>query len=88
MERGIRMNIEDTGGTALQASAVVHLAQATPEPFRRATWLCFDHLTVNPIDGGVENLGGYSVAPDDPGIGAHPNEGAMGDPVAVYTLDA
>ena len=88
MEAGIRMNIEDTGGTALQASAVVHLAQATAEPFRRATWLCFDHLTVDPIEGGVRNEGGYATAPTEPGIGAHPNEAAMGDPVAVYTLGA
>ena len=86
MEAGIRMNIEDTGGTALQASAVVHLAQSTPEPFRRATWLCHDHLTVDPIRGGARNEGGYSTAPTEPGIGAHPDESAMGEPVAVHTI--
>lgn len=84
IQSGIRMNIEDTGGTALQASAVVHLAQSTPEPFRRATWLCFDHLTHNPIDGGVENLGGWSVAPEAAGIGAAPDMAALGEPVAIH----
>jgi len=87
VEAGIRMNIEDTGGTALQASAAVHLAQATPEPFRRATWLCHDHLTVDPVEGGARNEGGHSSASTEPGLGAHPIETAMGDPVAVHTGD-
>ncbi|MEM7321828.1 MAG: mandelate racemase/muconate lactonizing enzyme family protein [Actinomycetota bacterium] len=87
LEAGIRMNIEDTGGTRLQATAVVHLAQATPEPFRRATWLCFDHLTVDPIRGGVVNRGGTSEAPDGPGIGAEPDEDNLGRPTAVYSLE-
>ena len=86
-EAGIQMNIEDTGGTSLQATAAVHLAQATPEPIRRATWLCFDRLTRNPVEGGVVNVGGWATAPDESGIGAHPDEAALGDPVAVYTLE-
>ena len=87
MEAGIRMNIEDTGGTALQASAVVHLAQSTPEPLRRATWICYDRLRRNPVEGGAVNVDGWAVAPAEPGIGAHPDEAALGDPVAVYALD-
>jgi L-alanine-DL-glutamate epimerase-like enolase superfamily enzyme len=84
LQTGIRMNIEDTGGTRLQATAVVHLAQATPEPFRRATWLCFDHLTHDPIGSGVSNDGGWAVAPDRPGIGVEPDPSALGEPVAVH----
>ena len=87
MDAGIRMNIEDTGGTGLQASAVVHLAQATPEPLRRATWICYDRLTRNPVEGGAVNDGGWAVAPSEPGIGAHPDGAALGDPIAVFTLD-
>lgn len=84
---GIRMNIEDTGGTTLQATAAVHLAQATPEPFRRATWLCVEHLTHDPIEGGARNVGGWSAAPDTAGIGAEPDVGALGDPVACYAVE-
>ena len=84
IEAGIRMNIEDTGGTRLQATAVVHLAQSTPEPFRRATWLCYDHLTVDPVPEGVTNDGGVATAPDAPGIGAMVDTGALGEPVTVY----
>ncbi|CAN5797538.1 mandelate racemase/muconate lactonizing enzyme family protein [soil metagenome] len=87
LQAGIQMNIEDTGGTALSATAMVHLAQSTPTPFRRATWLCFDQLTGNPIDGGVTNDAGWATAPDAPGIGAQPFDEALGDPVAAYALD-
>ena len=87
-EAGIRVNIEDTGGTSLQASAAVHLAHATPEPLRRATWLCFDHLTHNPVVGGAINDGGWSEAPMMPGIGAEPDTGALGEAAAVYEASA
>ena len=87
MGAGIRMNIEDTGGTALQASAVVHLAQSTPEPLRRATWICYDRLKRNPVEGGAVNVDGWAVAGDKPGMGAYPDKAALGDPVAVYALD-
>ncbi len=84
LDAGIRMNIEDTGGTTLQATAAVHFAQSTPEPFRRATWMCVEHLTTDPVEGGARNDGGWAAAPDGPGIGAFPDEAALGDPVAVY----
>ena len=85
IEAGIQLNIEDTGGTTLQATAGVHLAQATPEPFRRATWLCFDKLTHNPVDAGAVNQDGWTVAPELPGIGAVPDVDALGEPIAVYS---
>jgi L-alanine-DL-glutamate epimerase-like enolase superfamily enzyme len=87
LDAGIRMNIEDTGGTTLQASAAVHLAQATPEPFRRATWMCVEHLTHDPVEAGARNLGGWAAAPDGPGIGAFPDVVALGEPVATYRLE-
>ena len=84
LEAGIRMNVEDTGGTRLSASAAVHLAQTVPEPFRRATWLCFDHLTVDPVVGGAVNDGGWSASPSGVGIGAEPDEQALGEPLATF----
>lgn len=55
IEASVQMNIEHTGGMALQATAAVHLAQATPEPFRRATWMCVEHLTHGPVNGRARN---------------------------------
>ena len=87
LEAGLRMNIEDTGGTRLQATAVVHLSQTVPEPFHRATWLCFDHLTVDPVPVGVDNDHGWACAPGTVGIGAQPDLDALGAPIAQYKLE-
>ena len=84
LDAGIRMNIEDTGGTTLQATAAVHLAQATPEPFRRATWMCVEHVTSDPVLGGARNDGGWAEAPEGEGLGAIPDLDAIGTPVARY----
>ena len=54
----------------------------TPEPIRRAIRLCYDQLTLNPVDGGIINDDGWTVAPHEPGIGAQPDEAALGDPVS------
>ena len=64
------------------------LAHATPEPFRRATWLCFDKLTRNPVEAGAVNQGGWTVAPELPGIGAFPDVDALGEPIAAYAADS
>lgn len=84
IDAGIQMNIEDTGGTTLQATAAVQLAQSTPEPFRRATWMCVEHLTRDPVERGARNERGWTTAPVDPGLGAEPDVAALGEPVACY----
>ncbi len=85
VEAGIRMNIEETGGSALADTAAVHLAQATPASHRRATWLCHDMLSVDPIEGGARNHGGTTSPPDSPGLGATPDMERLGDPIATYS---
>lgn len=84
VEAGMRMNIEETGGSALADTAAVHLAQATPVSHRRATWLCHDMLSVDPVLGGARNDSGATRAPESPGLGVEPDLDALGDPVAVY----
>ena len=85
MTAGLRLNIEDSGGSVLSASAAVQLAAATPAPYRRATWLCHDMLTLDVAPGqGARNDGGVTEAPDLPGIGVEPSLEVLGEPVAVY----
>ena len=82
---GIRMNIEDTGGTVLADTAAVHLAQATNPIFRRATWLCHDMCEPDIAPGqGARNTYGETSAPDLPGIGVEPEISGLGQPVAQY----
>jgi len=81
---GIRMNIEDTGGSVIGDTAAVHLAQATPKTHRRGTWLCHDMITLDTAQGGARNEGGVTQAPDLPGLGVEPIPAVLGKPVAVY----
>lgn len=81
---GVRMNIEETGGSALADTAAVHLAQATPASHRRGTWLCHEMLSVDPVRGGARNREGRTSIPDGPGLGAEPDMEALGEPVAVF----
>ena len=81
---GIRMNIEETGGSVLADTGAVHLAAATPATHRRATWLCHNMLTVDLAEGGARNDGGVTHAPEAPGLGVEPRPEILGDPVAVY----
>ena len=83
---GLRMNIEETGGSALADTGAVHLAQATPASHRRATWLCHDMLTIDPVVGGARNQRGVTSIPNAPGLGAAPDLDVLGDPVAVYRV--
>ena len=83
VQNGIRMNIESTGGTALADTVAVHLAQSTSPRHLRATWLCHEMLTVDPIEAGARNLGGFTRAPESPGLGAEPIVEEL-EPVATY----
>ena len=82
---GWSMHIEDVGGSALADTAALHLAASTPEPNRLASWLCHEHLAVDPVPGqGARNEGGSAILPTAPGLGVVPDEAALGEPVARY----
>lgn len=82
---GLRMNIEETGGSVLADTAAVHLAQSTPVTHRRGTWLCHDMLTVDTAPGqGARNEMGQTVAPELAGLGVEPDLSVLGSPVASY----
>jgi len=86
MSVGWQMHIEDVGGTALADTAALHLAAATPAAFRMASWVCYDHLAIDPVPGqGARNFGGFATPPSAPGLGVTPDTDTLGDPVAVYT---
>ncbi|MEN8221303.1 MAG: enolase C-terminal domain-like protein [Pseudomonadota bacterium] len=81
---GIRMNIEDTGGSVISDTAVIHLAMATPETHRHATWDCSALHSVVTADGGYIRENGKATLPDSPGLGIEPRMEVLGEPVAVY----
>ena len=82
---GWQMHIEDVGGSALADTAAIHLASATPEANRLASWLCHDHLALDPVPGqGARNDGGFVVPPSRPGLGVVPDADIIGAPASVY----
>ena len=82
---GWRMHIEDVGGTVLADTAALHLALATPEENRLASWLCHPHLADDPMPGqGARNEGGFAKLPNAPGLGVTPDVDWLGESTAVY----
>ena len=79
------MHVEDTGGTVIADTAALHLALATPEEHRLASWLCQPHLRDDPAPRqGARNDAGSIRLPDAPGLGVAPDEGWLGEPWEVY----
>ena len=82
---GWQMHIEDVGGSALADTAAIHLAASTPDANRLASWLCHEHLSVDPVPGqGARNVDGFATPPATPGLGLAPDLQALGEPVASY----
>ena len=62
-----------------------YLNRYTPAANRLASWLCHDHLAVDPVPGqGVRNVAGAMTPPDGPGLGVVPDPDYLGEPYAVY----
>jgi L-alanine-DL-glutamate epimerase-like enolase superfamily enzyme len=81
---GLRMNIEETGGTIIAGTAAVHLAVATPLRYRLATSDSTRLHTVVPAQGGYVFEQGKAMLSDAVGLGVSPQIEALGDPIAVY----
>ncbi|MEX0311085.1 MAG: mandelate racemase/muconate lactonizing enzyme family protein [Tateyamaria sp.] len=85
LAHGIDMFVMATGGTVLADTEALHLAATIPDAHCHAVWACQDMITVDIAGGrGPRNVDGHLHLPETPGLGVHPDEDALGDPVAVY----
>jgi len=85
LAHGIDMFVMATGGSVLADTEALHLAATIPDDNCHAVWACQDMLTVDIASGrGPRNIDGHLHLPETPGLGVHPDEEALGDPVAVY----
>ena len=85
LAHGIDMFVMATGGSVLADTEALHLAATIPDDNCHAVWACQDMLTVDIASGrGPRNTDGHLHLPEAPGLGVHPDEDALGDPVAVY----
>ena len=86
LAHGIDMFVMATGGTVLADTEALHLAATIPDANCYAVWACQDMITVDIAAGrGPRNIDGHLHLPEAPGLGVHPDEDVLGDPVAVYT---
>lgn len=81
---GIKLNIEDTGGSQIADTAAVHLALATPTPFHRATWDCSQLHEVTTALGGYTREKGRATVSNGYGLGIEPRMQTLGKPIMVY----
>ena len=85
LAHGIDMFVMATGGSVLADTEALHLAATIPDQNCHAVWACQDMLTVDIAGGrGPRNTGGHLHLPETPGLGVHPDQDMLGDPVAVY----
>ena len=85
LAHGIDMFVMATGGSVLADCEALHLAATIPDANCHAVWACQDMLTTDIAGGrGPRNIDGHLHLPEAPGLGVHPDENALGDPVAVY----
>ncbi|NES07435.1 MAG: mandelate racemase/muconate lactonizing enzyme family protein [Okeania sp. SIO2F4] len=82
---GLRMNIEETGGSVIGGTGAIHLAVATPLRYRLATSDSTRLHTVIPAKGGYTYKKGTGIPPETPGLGIEPIMEILGEPIAVYT---
>lgn len=86
LAHGIDMFVMATGGSVLADAEALHLAATIPDDHCHAVWACQDMLTVDIAGGrGPRNKDGHLHLPEAPGLGVHPDEEALGDPLAVYS---
>ncbi len=82
---GWQMHVEDLGGSVLADTAAIHLAISLPKVNRLASWLCHEHLTVDPVIGqGARNQAGFAILSQLAGLGVKGDENLLGEPVAIY----
>ena len=85
LAHGIDMFVMATGGSVLADTEALHLAATIPDAHCHAVWACQDMITKDITGGrGPRNIDGHLHLPEAPGLGVHPDENALGDPVARY----
>ena len=87
LAHGIDIFIMATGGSVLADTEALHLAATVPDQNMKAVWACQDMITAEIAGGrGPRNRDGHLHLPEAPGLGVHPDEAALGAPLAVYEV--
>lgn len=82
---GVRMNIEDMGGSVIADTGTIHLAVATHPRYRLGSSNSGRLHRVVTAKGGSIYKQGTAIPPETPGLGIEPIMDVLGDAIAVYT---
>jgi len=86
LAHGIDMFVMATGGSVLADTEALQLSATIPDENCHAVWACQDMVTKDITGGrGPRNIDGHLHLPESPGLGVHPDEAELGDPVAIYS---
>jgi L-alanine-DL-glutamate epimerase-like enolase superfamily enzyme len=77
---GLRVTIEDTGGSDINTAATTHLMLSTPEALRFHTVDFMNWVTVRNADGMPRSANGQIAAPIRPGLGLRTRRETLGNP--------
>jgi L-alanine-DL-glutamate epimerase-like enolase superfamily enzyme len=66
---GLKVTVEDTGGSTINTAATAHMMASTPPAYRAHTVDFMNWVTVQNADGMPLTEGGQLVVPDGPGLG-------------------
>lgn len=78
---GIAMCLEDTWGSDVVTSAIVHMAHSTPEKLRFSSTDFNSYCTVSVASGAPERINGRAAATSRPGLGVELRKEVIGDPI-------
>ena len=85
LAHGIDTYVMATGGSVLADAEALHLAATVPDHNLLGVWACQDMVTAEIAGGrGPRNREGHLHLPEEPGLGVHPDDAALGAPVAEY----
>lgn len=77
---GLKVCIEDTGGSDIDTAATAHLMISTPQAHRQHTVDFVNWVTVHNAVGMPPTRDGYLFVPEGPGLGIDADASALGDP--------
>eukprot|EP00794_Sanderia_malayensis_P014318 gene14318-15807_t len=78
---GLPMCLEDTWGSDIVTSAIVHLAHSTPEKFRFSSTDFNSYNSVSVANGAPERKNGRVTATNKPGLGVELRQSVVGKPI-------
>ena len=81
---GYTMSVQETTGSNIAFSAIVHMGQTVPQKFLRCVLECRDMVGVETAVDHIPVVDGHVTAPNLPGLGIEPKLDVLGEPVATY----